>query len=377
VGVFSQPLSKRAFNLEGSFIMPMTKMTLPGLIDVHVHMREPGATHKEDWQTGTAAALAGGFTIVLGMPNTAPPATTAAAFRSTVEQAQSRALCDFGQYAGAGPANAQEIASVAGEAAGLKMYLDSTYGELRLDQMPLWMEHFKYWPKTTPIAVHAESRTLAAAILMAALFDRHLHICHVSRKEEILVIKKAKERGLKITCEVTPHHLFLTEIDIPRIGSGPAEVRPVLAVQEDQDALWEHFAVIDCIATDHAPHTWEEKSGEAPPPGFPGLETALPLMLTAVRQNRLTMDQLIEKMVTNPKRIFNLPEQPETWVEIELDAGYEIAAAGQFSRCGWTPFEGRKVSGKVTQVTLRGETVYKDGTPLARPGSGKNVRKTI
>jgi carbamoyl-phosphate synthase/aspartate carbamoyltransferase/dihydroorotase len=337
-------------------------------------MREPGATHKEDWSTGTSAALAGGFTTVLAMPNTAPPITTPAALEPALSGAVEKALCDYGQYLGAGPDNAVEIASAAPQAAGLKMYLDHTYGELRLDSMPLWMAHFKHWPRRWPIAVHAEQRTLAAAILMAALYNRSLHLCHVSRKEEILVIRMAKERGLKITCEVAPHHLFLTKDDWTQLGDGPGEVRPVLAAKEDQSALWENFEVIDCIATDHAPHTYAEKTSSNPPPGFPGLETALPLMLNAVHEGRLTLDDLVGRMVTAPRRIFHLPEQPDTRVEVSLDAKQEISAAGMFSRCGWTPFEGMQVVGAVREVVLRGETVYQDGKILAKPGSGKNIR---
>jgi len=132
--------------------------------------------------------------------------------------------------------------------------------------------------------------------------------------------------------------------------------------------------VIDCFATDHAPHTLEEKDSEEPPPGFPGEETMLPLLLTAVHEGRLTVDQIIEKLHTNPKRIFNLPDQFETWVEVDEDAEYEIHAADLHSRCGWTPFEGWQVRGCVKHVVLRGQDVYKDGRVLAKPGSGKNVR---
>jgi len=347
---------------------------IPGLTDVHVHMREPGATHKEDWQTGTAAALAGGITTVLAMPNTSPPITNHTAFQTALKAAGSKALCDYGQYIGAGPDNAAEVAILAQHTAGLKMYLDHTFGELRLDQMPLWMAHFAAWPKHLPIAVHAEKRTLAAAILMAALYDRSLHICHVSRREEILIIRKAKERGLKITCEVGPHHLFLTEDDLPAIGTGFGEVRPVLAAQSDQDALWDNLEVIDCFATDHAPHTPQEKAGSQPPPGFPGLETALPLLLNAVHEGRLTIDDILQRMHTNPRTIFNLPPQPETFVQLDLNHQHEISAKKMFSRAAWTPFEGWQVYGAVRQVTLRGTPVYKDGKILAQPGFGKNIR---
>ncbi len=352
----------------------MKKIKLPGLIDVHVHLREPGAVHKEDWQTGTAAALAGGFTTVLAMPNTNPPITSGSTFHEVLKTADKKALCDFGQFLGAGPKNAQEISKLASKSAGLKMYLDHTFGELRLDEMPLWIEHFKHWPKHLPIAVHSEKRTMAAAILFAALHNRSLHICHVSRREEIEVIRLAKENGLKITCEVAPHHLFLTEKDIPAIGEGVAEVRPVLAAPDDQAALWEHMDVIDCIATDHAPHTLAEKTSSTPPPGFPGLETALPLMLTAVNSGRLSMDDLVSKMYTKPKRIYNLPVQPNTYIEVDLEQKYFISHEKMYSRCAWTPFEGYAVSGKVMKSVLRGKEVYREGKILAEPGYGKNIR---
>ena len=153
------------------------------------------------------------------------------------------------------------------------------------------------------------------------------------------------------------------------------EVRPRLATQKDVDALWENLDVIDCFATDHAPHTLEEKDGENPPPGFPGVETMLPLLLTAVSEGRLTLDDIIQKSVINPRRIFKLPEQPETWVEVDENAEYEIKAADLHSRCGWTPFEGWKVKGKVRKVVLRGKTAFEDGKVLVEQGYGRNVRK--
>ncbi len=349
-------------------------MQLPGLIDPHVHLREPGATYKEDWDSGTAAALAGGFTAVLAMPNTRPPVTDASTLNLALEAARRKARCDYAQYLGAGPDNVELLPPLAGQAAGLKMYLDQTYGPLRLDDMTLWMEHFKRWPRHLPLVAHAESRSLAAVILVAALYDRPLHLAHVSLRQEILLIRKAKEKGWKITCEVTPHHLFLTQADVPAIGPGRSEVRPPLSTPADQAALWENLDVIDCFATDHAPHTLAEKDGENPPPGFPGLETALPLLLTAVREGRLSLEDLVTRMVTNPRRIFQLPEQPETWIEVDPQANWVISGAQTYTRCGWTPFEGRQVRGKVQRVVLRGREAYRDGQVLAPPGYGKNLR---
>ena len=351
---------------------------LPGLIDPHVHVREPGQTHKEDWETATQAALAGGVTTILAMPNTNPPIFDLPTLELALDAAREKARCDYAQFVGAGPNNAEGLPALAAKAAGMKMYLDSTFGELRLDDMTLWMPHFAKYPKEYPIVVHSESRTMAAATLFSAIYDRPIHIAHISLKEEILLIKAAKERGIKVTCEVCPHHLFLTKDDISSISSeypGRGEVRPRLATMEDVHALWENMDVIDCFATDHAPHTLEEKDSANPPPGFPGLETLLPLLLTAVHDGRLRIEDIIQKSAFNPRRIFNLTEQNETWVEVDENAVYEIKASEQFTRCGWSPFEGWKVRGRVTKVILRGRTAFEDGTILVTPGYGRNMRK--
>ena len=356
-------------------------LKLPGLIDPHIHVREPGQTHKEDWDTVTQSALAGGITMVLAMPNTKPPIFDASTLDLALASAKSKARCDYAQFLGAGPENAELVAALAPRATGLKMYLDSTFGELRLDDMTLWMPHFEKFPKDFPIVLHSESRTLAAGILFAAIYDRPVHIAHISLKEEVLLIKAAKEKGIKVTCEVCPHHLFLTSPS-PKskgVGGGPGwgrqEVRPRLATQENVDTLWANLDVIDCFATDHAPHTLKEKDSDNPPPGFPGVETILPLLLTEADRGRLSVDDIIEKMHTNPKRIFNLPDQPETWIEVDENASYEIRAAEMFSRCGWTPFEGWRVRGRVKRVVLRGKEAYKDGKVLAEKGFGRNVRE--
>ena len=243
--------------------------------------------------------------------------------------------------------------------------------------MALWMRHMTAWPAHLPVSVHAEGRTMAAAILAASLSDRAVHICHVSRREEILVIRAAKERGLKVTCEVTPHHLFLSEEDIPHLGAGRSEVRPRLASKVDQQALWDNLDVIDCFATDHAPHTLAEKDRADPPPGFPGLETALPLLLTAVHQGRLTLNDLIQRMVDHPRHIYHLPEQPDTWIEVDLEASWEIHARQTLTRCGWTPFEGWPVQGRVERVFLRGQLAFDHGRVLVPPGYGQNIRQPL
>ncbi len=352
-------------------------MRLPGLIDIHVHMREPGGSHKEDWGSGTAAALAGGITTVLTMPNTNPAVTNQQTLKKVLEIAENRSYCDFAQFLGAGPSNSVEVSELVDQAAGLKMYLDSTFGDLRLDEIGLWMQHFEHWNSDIPIAIHAEKRSMAAVILIADLYQRPVHICHVSTKEEIELIRRAKEKGIAVTCEVTPHHLFLSKEDITGIGIGRSEVRPVLAGKEDVQVLWDNMDVIDCFATDHAPHTLEEKDSENPPPGFPGLETALPLLLTAVNQERLSLDVIVEKMHTNPAKIFNITTSEDTYIEINMDEKWVIRGTEQRTKCAWTPFEGWEVQGRVKKVVLRGETAYKNRKTLVKPGYGQNVRNKL
>lgn len=349
---------------------------LPGLIDPHVHIREPGGTHKEDWDSATKAGLAGGFTMVLAMPNTDPPITSEETLNLSESLAKKKARLDYGHFLGAGFDNAKDLARLAPRAAGLKMYLDQTYGRLRLDELALWQDHFIHWPGIVPISVHAEGRSLAAVILLSLLLDKPVHICHVSRREEILLIRAAKEKGIKVTCEVTPHHLFLTEKDIPQDSPGKGAVRPPLGNSKDQDALWDNLEVIDCFASDHAPHTLSEKESTEPPPGFPGLETALLLFLTAVKEGRLLIEDIALRMYSNPKQIYKLPDQEATWIEIDPDHSWEIRAQHAYTRCGWTPFEGWQVHGRLRRTSIRGEIAYQDGKILAKRGSGRNIRIT-
>lgn len=350
---------------------------LPGFIDVHTHLREPGATHKEDFSSGTAAALAGGVTMLCAMPNTNPSITNQQSFQLFKELAKAGARCDYALFVGASSDNYNKICELSSEAAGLKMYLNETFTTLKLNDMTIWEKHLANWPKRAPLCVHAEKQATAAIILLASLVDRPIHICHVARKEEILVIKAAKERGVKITCEVCPHHLFLSTKDLNRIGEGRAEVRPILCSPEDQQALWDNIDIIDVFATDHAPHTPEEKDSENPPPGYPGLETILPLLLTAVNEGRLTMDDVINKFHKNPKKIFNLPEQHNTYVEVDMDEEWEIPQELHHSKARWTPFAGTKVKGRVHRVVLRGEVAFVDGEVLSEPGFGQNVRQWV
>lgn len=362
------------------FYVSMATLKLPGLIDPHVHLRDPGALHKEDWFSGTSAALAGGFTVVMDMPNNTPPVTTVEALHAKQRAASERAVCDYGIHFGAAHDNAEIAACAAAHVTGLKMYLDQTFGPLRLDGLESLVAHMSTFPRKAPILCHAEGRTVAAALFVADLYDRPVHICHVSRKDEIELIRKAKEQGVRVTCEVTPHHLFLTLDDSAAIGKGKCEVRPMIANPEDVQALRANLDIVDCFATDHAPHTLFEKespnrpASEPPPPGYPGLETALSLYLELVQQDIITLEDVIARCYENPRRIFDVPLQEETWVEVDAEAEWTARGANMHTRAKWTPFEGRTLRAKVTRVVLRGETVFENDCVIAKPGTGKNIR---
>lgn len=349
----------------------MTVLTFPGLVDVHTHLRVPGGEQKEDFATGTAAALAGGITMLLGMPNTTPPITEPGVLMAAREQAQATTVCDVGLFAGASREGIEALPLLASRTVALKIYLNDTFGPLRVDDLPTLAACFEAWPREKPIAMHAEKQSVAVGIGFAATYERPVHFCHISRREEIELIATAKARGLPVTCEVTPHHLFLTQADAERLGS-LGDMRPVLGTEDDVAALWEHLNdTVDCIATDHAPHTLEEKQATSPPPGVPGLETSLVLMMTAVAEGQLTKERLVALMNSNPRRIFGLPEQENTRVEIEIGGPYTISNEDTKSKCGWTPFAGRRVKARVRRVTLRDHLVFEDGRVLAEAGSGR------
>ena len=346
---------------------------LPGLIDVHVHLREPGQTHKEDFESGTAAALAGGITIVCAMPNTDPEISNLAILEEARSMARAKARCDYALYVIAKD-NAKEWLDInESPPIALKIYMNETFTNCQMSEISAISAHLNSWPQWLPICVHAEGLTVAGIILLAELFKRRIHICHVARAEEILLIKKAKGNKIPITCEVCPHHLFLTNEDEVKIGKGFCEVRPRLGTKEDQKVLWANLDVIDCFASDHAPHAKSEKGSANAPPGYPGLETMLPLLLTAVNQGRLTIEDIENKMYHNPKRIFNIPDQPDTYIEVDMDREWIIGEKGFYSKSKWSPFSGMKVQGKVSRVVLRGQMAFVDDQVVMEAGRGQEI----
>ncbi len=353
----------------------MSLVKLPGMVDVHTHLREPGAVVKEDFLTGTAAALAGGVTLVLDMPNNPIPTLSTSALWQKEKIASQKAVCDYGLIFGASLTdNTAEFAKIKHQVAALKIYLNQTTGNLLINNFSLLAKIFASWSFDKPIMVHAEGESLVKAIALAKRYHKHLHCCHVSLKEEVELLKKAKEKGIRVTAEATPHHLFLTKQDGKKLGPFGL-MKPPLASQRDVNALWQALkkGIIDLVATDHAPHTKKEKESGKPPFGVPGLETALPLLLTAYKEGRLTLEEVIRLYSENPRRIFKLPNQPQTFIEVDLSKKFTIKNENLKTKCGWSPFAGWLVYGQVEKVVLRGKTVYNQGKVLVKPGFGQNI----
>ena len=385
-------------------------LRFPPLIDIHVHLRDPGQTHKEDFFTGTSSALAGGITSVFDMPNNLKPIFTLEALEEKMEVAKKKAVCDYGFYFGTDGENIEEFAKVKELVIGLKVYLTLTTGKYLLKNSEKLEKVFMLWPKEKPIVVHAQKDKIDLALNLANKYGNKLHITHISTKSDLEKILQDKTKNPHITCDVTPHHLFLSNEQIsdkvtpgvagiqgfPRggmVGKGFYEVKPPLATTKDQDFLWKNINSIDCIATDHAPHTIEEKKSSTPPSGLPGVETMLPLLLNAYHKSKLSLDDITRLLHTGPIQMLGLKENlrhpgggwhtktppgwrnegNDTYTEVDLDEEWTIKSSNLHSKCGWTPFEGWKIKGRVHKVVIRGKKVFEDGKIWSKPGFGRNI----
>lgn len=347
-------------------------ITLPGLIDPHVHLRYLDF-HKEDFLTGSYAAIAGGFTMVIDMPNNNPPITTFARLQAKMDQAAHYSRYDIGFYFGSLGDNLDEFEKVTHLVHGLKLYLNQTTGGYLIDNATMNNIYKKWFAVTQgkqPILLHAEEDVFDTVLKVIKETQQPTHICHVSTEEELTKIMKAKDKGLPITCGVTPHHLFLTKEDRKKLGNYGL-VKPSLKSKKDQNFLWSHLDAVDIVESDHAPHTKDEKESKQPSYGVPGLETTLPLLLTAMNEGRITKEHIIDKCYTKPKNIFHLPAQQDTYVEVDEKEKWEIKNKTLFTKCQWSPFNGWQVQGKVKRVILRGKKVFENGKILAIPGYGK------
>ncbi|MCC7491876.1 MAG: dihydroorotase family protein [Fimbriimonadaceae bacterium] len=355
-------------------------LLLPGLIDCHVHCREPGGhAHKGTYASESRAAAAGGVTTMLTMPNTVPFCGSAAVLAAARECAQ-RSLIDYGFHFGVTADNLAEVAAAA-DLPVAKLYLNETTGITS----PLADDAVlrRVLALGLPLSAHAEGDTLDWLLGLHARWGTGpLYVVHVALAREVAALRAAKARGQWVYAEATTHHLLLTDQDAARLGPY-GDMRPTLKTAADQAALWAGLAdgTIDTIATDHAPHLREEKESGSPPPGVPGLQTLLPLLLEQVAAGRLTLAQVVRLTAAQPAAIFGLCGKGAVAVGSDADlvavdptAATVIEHATQYTWPGWTPFDGWTCRGRVEAVWRRGELVYEAGQ---EPGTGGGREVTV
>jgi len=349
-------------------------LVLPTLIDPHVHFRTPGSQYKEDWKTGSLAALTGGITTVIDMPNNNPPTIDCKTLMAKKEliNSQKDSKIKYYLYLGATDNNLDEIKKCKNEIIGVKIFMGSSTGNLLIDKKEIQEKIFKKCAELNLlVAVHAEDETtiqnnildlpnnkpsdhskirskkaaikaVTQALQLSKKYKTKLYILHVSTAEEIKLIKKAKKKGVNVYAEVTPHHLFLNKNDYKTLGT-KALVNPPLRTKKDNEALWNAIktGIIDTIGTDHAPHTLKEKEKQmgVAPGGLPSIENYLSLLLTAYDKGKITMEKIVELTHTNPQKIFGIPETKDL-VIVDLEKEKIIKNKKQKTKCLWTPYDG-------------------------------------
>ena len=335
---------------------------LPICLDMHVHVREPGGEQKETWDTCSRAAIRGGNGLICAMPNTNPSCTNIDVYNMVDNLARNKSVCDYMIFMGADGDNYRDLEKMNPKVCAIKFYLNETFSNLKINNISVLRQYFIHCPDDMLMCFHAEVEMVGVVLYLASIYKKRVHICHISRKEEVEMIRDAKQNGIEVTCEVTPHHLFIDDELVKHLPESFRTVKPILNTDEDKKALWDNMDMIDCFATDHAPHLKEEKQ-TCGCPGFTGLETALPLLLDAVNKGRLTIEDIANKYYHNPKRILRLDENygKDSYIEVNLDREFTIRDEDLITKAGWTPFNGLKVKGCLERVVLNNECVYNNG----------------
>ncbi|MBN1170389.1 dihydroorotase family protein [Candidatus Micrarchaeota archaeon] len=349
----------------GKIIDAKGMLVVPGLIDPHVHLREPGDSYKEDFLTGSRAAIAGGFTTVMDMPNNSVPTITAENYEKKKKLAK-KAICDVILHFGATADNVSEVKKA--NPPSLKLYLAKTTGSLIVD-LETAKKHFDSFPKERPIVLHACSDKEDEEENLKETYDlqqkvyriargRRLHLAHVSSKKEISMAKQHSN----VTTEAAPHHLLLSTKDYPRLAR-MRNVLPTLKSPQKQIMLLSALEKVDCIGSDHAPHTIEDKDAGAA--GFPGLETSLGAMLDLCNRGICDKIWLMQRMTENVADAFNLKDRgrlkPGYLADITIidpKKEWEVRGADFETKCRWSPFEGFKFRGKAKTVIKNGKIIY-------------------
>lgn len=352
----------------GEVIDAKNKFVIPGLVDVHVHMRDFEQSYKEDFFSGSSAALAGGVTTFVDMPNSSPPVIDSKTFQRRIEAASKKSLVDFGLNFGITAGNLEESKKVAPVAC--KIYMSGALGEIKEKTLAQAIKECR-------VAVHAETNTsgepkaeeeaVRKVCSLAARFKKHAHICHITLRNSLNHLNEYT------TCEVTPHHLLLTE-EIARVN-------PPLRTPADTRALWAALKSgrINIVASDHAPHQASEKEEDALA-GIPNLDVMLRLFLTLVNERKITIQELVRWTCENPTKIFRIKNKGEIKVGkdadlviLNMDEKSKIDVDEFYSKAKYSPFEGQTIVGAVDRVILRGKLAFEEGDILVERGSGRLI----
>ena len=399
-------ITEDAIDLQGKYI-------IAGGIDAHVHFREPGLTHKADMQTESRAAVAGGVTTVFDMPNTSPATISAEALAGKMQLAKGRSLAKIGFHIGASNSNADQICSLvkdgdpatglkASDIPGVKVFMGSSTGNMLVDDRNSLERLFKI--KEKPVLVHCEDEAMIRANLAAATekygddipFDQHpairsrqacirssikalelamthgtkLVLCHISTREEMEMVRAAKQTNPEIIAETSCNYLWFSDEDYQRLGSR-VKCNPAVKTAADRQALRDGLAggLIDTIGSDHAPHLLSEK--DAPyakaPSGLPSIQQSLPVLLTVAKQEDIPLTRIAAVFSENASKLYRLdtgriaPGMKADLVIFDYDKEFTVKAEDQYSKCGWTPYEGESLNGWIETVYVNGQKVLDNG----------------
>ncbi|OGP19942.1 MAG: hypothetical protein A2038_06455 [Deltaproteobacteria bacterium GWA2_57_13] len=403
------------------------KHILPGLIDGHVHFRVPGLDYKEDFTTGSTAAVCGGITMVMDMPNVVPPTADADKVREKIKLAEGRFLCDYAFYGVVVQTNTAEILPMAEAGViGYKIFFGETIGNLPFPDDGMCMEAFSNITQSKlPLGIHAENRQIMAyytnklkaegkndpvyweasrpdiceaesvahAIFLAETFKTKLHVYHMSSKQAANLVRDAKAKGLRVTAETGPHYLLREPKDMAEVGP-LLKMNPPVRSRDHAEVLWDGLlnGYIDMIATDHSPHTLEEKGsdimGKMTKPaiwecisGFCGVETGVPLMLTEVNKGRMSLNHYVKLASENPAKVWQIYPQKGAirlgsdgdLTIVDMDKEGAIDVNKLHSKNKPSPWHGWKVKGMPVCTIVRGNVQMRDGEVVGKP-TGRLVR---
>lgn len=411
IDVASQTQADEVVDGEGKFL-------LPGVIDDQVHFREPGLTHKEDLAHASRACAKGGVTSFLEMPNTIPNAVTQKLLDDKLAIASKKSIVNYGFYIGATPHNV-DVLKHAVRTPGIKIFIGSSTGDLLVDQQAALETIFAQ--TTLPICAHCEDESTvqanakryadrsdvaahslvrdheaariatARAIALAEKHQHRFHVLHVSTADEVGLIAAAKSKHDLITAEACPHHLFFSLEDYQTLGA-LVKMNPSIKTRADNQALFAALldGTIEVIATDHAPHTLEEKQQDYPncPSGLPAVENSLALMLDQVNQGRCTIEQVVSWMCEAPARVWNIHNKGKIAVGydadlvlVDMELQQTVLNEQQQTKCRWSPWHGKTLQGWPVRTWVMGQEVFRmtptDGQQFAENTYGKAIQYVV